>query len=257
MSLASVKSAARAIEVLEYFSTVRQPCSLKALCENLNYPQSSTTGLLKTLTAKGYLNYDRKARVYFPTLRVAALGEWVPQALFGNGRALEAMRDVHSATGESVSIAVKNDIFFQYIKSLPSAHALKFDVPEGEQRLLTQSAMGWLLLTSVKGEALDTLIRRVNIAARKEEAVSIPVMIERVNEARRQGYAIAENIPFQGGGTICVPLPVTIQGQPAVIGLGGWLERIQANRARYLSVLKRCVRDMQAEPTIFVAPPEA
>ncbi len=245
--LPSVKSAARAVEVLEFFSQQREPRALKAICASLGYPQSSTTVLLKTLTAMGYLNYDRRARVYFPTLKVTALGDWVPQALFGNGRVLEALRDVHSATGEGVSIAIKNDIFFQYIKNIHSVHALRFEVPEGELRPLTQSAVGWMLMASLKGEALDTLIRRVNIAARKEEVVPVAEMVAKVDEARRLGYAMAENLPFAGGATLCVPLPIMIQGQPAVIGLGGWLERIRENRTRYLNVLKRAARDIQAD----------
>ncbi|WP_158812581.1 IclR family transcriptional regulator [Methylocapsa sp. S129] len=245
MGILAVKSAARAIEVLECFGAAREPKSLKSICEMLRYPQSSTSVLLKTLTVMGYLNYDRRRRVYFPTLKVTALGDWVPQALFGNGRALEAMRDVHSATGETVSIAVKNDIYFQYIKVIQSMHALRFHVSEGTMRPLTQSAVGWLLMSTLKGDDLDNVIRRANIAAGKAEAVKVPAMVATVAQARRQGYASAENVPFLGGATLCVLLPMTIQGQPVALGLGGSLERIRANRTRYLAALKRCARELR------------
>jgi DNA-binding IclR family transcriptional regulator len=245
MSIQAVKSAARAVEVLEFFGQAREPKSLKSICESLQYPQSSTTVLLKTLTAMGYLNYDRRLRVYFPTLKVTALGDWVPQALFGNGRALEVMRDAHSATGETVSIAIKNDIYFQYIKVIQSMHALRFHVAEGTLRPLTLSAVGWMLMSPLKGDELDNVIRRANIAAGKTDAVKVADMVATVAEVRRQGYAAAENIPFLGGATLCVMLPMTIQGQPVVLGLGGSLERIRANRARYLSVLKRCARELR------------
>ena len=39
-------------------------------------------------------------------------------------------------------------------------------------------------------------------------------MIRRVKQVRGKGYCVAENVPFLGGGTICVLLPVTIQGKP-------------------------------------------
>lgn len=245
MGILAVKSAARAIEVLECFGAAREPKSLKNICEMLRYPQSSTSVLLKTLTVMGYLNYDRRSRVYFPTLKVTALGDWVPQVLFGNGRALEAMRDVHSVTGETVSIAVKNDIYFQYIKVIQSMHALRFHVSEGTMRPLTQSAVGWLLMSTQKGDDLDNVIRRANIAAGKAEAVKVSAMVATVTQARRQGYASAENIPFLGGATLCVLLPMTIQGQPVALGLGGSLERIRANRTRYLAALKRCARELR------------
>ena len=57
----AVKSAARAIEILDYFRTAQQPRSLKLICEGLGYPQSSTTVLLKTLTSLGYeVNVTRR-----------------------------------------------------------------------------------------------------------------------------------------------------------------------------------------------------
>jgi hypothetical protein len=82
----AVKSAARAIEVLNYFASVREPQPLKTICRSLEYPQSSMTVLLKTLTSLGYLNSDRSRRVYFPTIKVTSLGDWIPVALFGQGK---------------------------------------------------------------------------------------------------------------------------------------------------------------------------
>lgn len=122
----TVKSATRVIEVLEFFRDHREPRSLKQLTEALGYPQSSTTVLLKSLVTLGYINYDRVRRVYFPTLRVASLGDWISQALLGQGRLLEAMRDVHNGTGETVSIAVQNDVYMQYIRVIQASHPLRF-----------------------------------------------------------------------------------------------------------------------------------
>ena len=245
----AVKSAARAIEILDYFRVAQQSRSLKMICEGLGYPQSSTTVLLKTLTSLGYLNYDRKQRVYFPTLKVAALGEWIPQALFGHGAALEAMRDLHNITGETIAIATKNDIYLQYIRIIQSVHALRFYVEEGTLLPLTQSAVGWLLMSTLKDKELDNVIQRANIASGKAASVKVSDMIAQVRATRRLGYGYAENVPFLGGGTICVLLPITIQGQPAVLGCGGSLERIRTNRTRYLSALKRCARELQSGTT--------
>ena len=84
-----IKSAARVIEVLELFTTDPRPLSLKEISTRLSYPQSSTTVLMKSLMSLGYLNYDPARRVYFPTLRVTRLGDWIPQALFGTGKIIE------------------------------------------------------------------------------------------------------------------------------------------------------------------------
>lgn len=249
MQSAQVKSATRAIEILEYFVKVRQPRAMSEIALALGYPQSSATVLLKTLVTLGYLNFDRRERVYFPTPKVTALGDWVPRALFGSGKALEAMRDVHAATGESVSINSNNDIYIQYIQIIQSVHALRFHVDEGSLRPLTLSAVGWMLMSTLSDEKVDNVVRRANIACQKADRVSVPVMMERIRDIRAKGYAYAEDIPFLGGGTICVLLPVKIQNQPAVLGLGGARDRIRENRDRYLAVLQRAAKSLRPADT--------
>ena len=231
MSVATVKSAVRVLEVLDHFRVCRTPQSLKEICAALDYPQSSGTVLLKNLTRLGYLSYDRSSRQYFPTLRVAALGDWVHQALFGQGQVFEVMRDLHSATGEAVSIALQNDVYMQYIRVIQSVHPLRFETEEGSMRPLTQSATGWMLMSTHSDREVERLIRRANIAtAQSADRQPLELMMARVRQARRQGWVSAENIPILGGATVCVRLPVTVMGRPVVLGLGGALERIRAQQ---------------------------
>lgn len=254
MPNSQVKSATRAIEILEYFRRFRQPRAMSEIAQALNYPQSSATVLLKTLVSLGYLNFDRKERLYFPTPKVTALGDWVPRVLFGTGRVLDALRDVHAQTGETVSINTRNDIYLQYVKIIQSVHALRFHVDEGTLRPLTQSAVGWLLLSTLTDDKIDNTVRRANIATpRAEDRVKVADIMERVREIRQQGYAWTENIPFLGGGTICVLLPITILNQTATLGLGGAAERIRKNKERYLAILQEAARSV-APADSFDAP---
>jgi DNA-binding IclR family transcriptional regulator len=246
MQSSQVKSAMRALEILEFFKKVRQPRAMSEIASALGYPQSSTTVLLKTLISLGYLNFDRRERLYFPTVKVTSLGDWVPKALFGTGRVIEAMKDVHVATGETVSINTKNDIYLQYVQIIQSVHALRFHVDEGELRPLTRSAVGWLLMSTMNDDMVDNVIRRANIAtAKPADRVKVPDMMEKIRSIRGKGYCSAENVPFLGGGTICVLLPITIQGQPVVLGLGGAVERIRQNHDKYLAVLQRAAKSIQ------------
>ncbi len=251
MQASQVKSATRAIEILELFKQARQPRAMSEIALALGYPQSSTTVLLKTLVALGYLNFDRTDRVYFPTPKVTSLGEWIPRSLFGNSRVVDAMHDVHAATGETVSIGTRNDVFLQYIQIIQSVHALRFHVDEGTLRPLTRSSVGWVLLSTLPDDKIDNIVRRANIATEKpSERVKVSDIMDRVREIRQNGgHCWTENVPFLGGGTICVLLPITIQNQPVVLGLGGAAERIRQNRDRYLAVLQRAARSVQpADP---------
>lgn len=250
MQTSQVKSATRAIEILEYFKGVRRSAAMSEIALALGYPQSSATVLLKTLVTLGYLNFDRRERLYFPTPKVTSLGDWIPRALFGKSRILEAMRDVHAATGESVSIGTKNDVYMQYIQIIQSVHALRFHVDEGTLRPMTLSAVGWTLMSTLPDDKIDNIVRRANIATEKvSERVKIADIMARIREIREKGYGYAENMPFLGGGTLCVLLPVTIQDQPVVLGLGGVLERIRENKDRYLTQLQKAARSVRpADP---------
>jgi DNA-binding IclR family transcriptional regulator len=249
MQSAQVKSATRAIEIFEYFNGVRKPRSMSEVAAVLGYPQSSTTVLLKTLVNLGYLNFDRLERVYFPTPKITSLGDWVPRALFGSGRVLEAMRDVHVATGETVSINTKNDVYIQYVQVIQSVHALRFHVDEGTLRPLTLSGVGWTLMSTLPDDKIDNLVRRANIATERSSRVTTAEIMERIRNIRQRGYCFAENIPFVGGGTICLLLPTKIQNQPAVLGLGGTVERIRENHNRYLAVLRRAAKELKQKDT--------
>jgi DNA-binding IclR family transcriptional regulator len=245
MGAASVKSASRAIEVLELFSRMRRPQALSDIAATLGYPLSSTSVLLKTLIRSGYLSFDRKHRHYFPTPKVASLGDWIADALFGTGQVLNAMRDVHAATGETTSINTANDVQLQYLQLMQSIHPVRFHVDEGTMRPLTQSAVGWLLMSTMTDEKVDAVVRRANIATREFGIrVNIGEMIEQIHTIRAQGFGWAENIPLLGGATLCVLLPVTIQDRPVALGIGGDLERMRQNRDRYLLVLQQAAAAM-------------
>lgn len=218
------------------------------ICDGLHYPQSSTTVLLKTLTVMGYLNYDRVRRVYFPTMKVAALGDWVPAALFGQGEVLELLRDLHHSTGETLVLATRNDIYLQYIMTIESSHAIRFHVEAGSMRLLAGSSLGWLLMSSLKANEIDTIIRRSNIAEGHASSLNLAEINAQVERARDAGHSYGENMPFLGGGTLGITLPHLVQGQPVVIGCGGVLERMRANRDRYLALMKAGVAGLQARP---------
>lgn len=247
MSTTSVKSAERVLEVFDYFQRHRSPQQLKQICEALGYPQSSGTVLLKNLVNLGYLSYDRQTRCYFPTLKVAALGDWVEHAMFGHGQVFELMRDLHSVTGEAVSVALQNDVYMQYIRIIQSIHPLRFHTEEGSMRPLTLSATGWVLMSAHPDKEVDRLIRRANIATRRtEDRQPMDLMMQRVREARVSGTAYAENLPLFGGATLCVRLPMTVQGRPVVLGMGGALERIRPRRDEYLQLMQDLVATLRA-----------
>ncbi|MCO6188476.1 IclR family transcriptional regulator [Rhizobium sp. L1K21] len=246
---AKVKSAARAFEILEHFRIGRQPRSMSEIAISLDYPLSSTTVLLKTLVKLGYLNYDRRARVYFPTTKVSALGEWIPKVLFGSGQVLDAIQDLHAETGEGVFLGVKNDVYLQYIATKPSIHALRFHIDEGTIRPITKSIAGLVLLSTMPAEKLENTVRRANIATpNPAEKVKLSAIQAQIDTIRANGYGYIEDLPFEGGATFAMLVPELVQGQPVTLALGGVTERFRRNHDLYLEALRKAVKSIRTDP---------
>ena len=64
---AGVKSAARTIEIIEYFTTISQPVRTREISDALSIPNSSVDEILRTLAGKGFLAFNRRTKRYAPS----------------------------------------------------------------------------------------------------------------------------------------------------------------------------------------------
>ena len=241
MADSAVKSARRAFEILEAFDRHRRPLALKDLLDELAYPASSGSALMKSLVALGYLDYDRDRRTYFPTMRVAVLGSWVPDALFGEGRLLAAMEELHRVTGETVILAAQSDLHAQYIHLIHSEEPLQFRAPPGTRRPLARSGMGWVLLSAKTDAEIERLRRRINVEG-DGPALSREELMSRVNEVRTRGYAFSKHTVSEGVGIIAAALPKGPFGRVFALGAAGYVSRLERKEDVIVNELAGAVR---------------
>lgn len=257
MQQSPIKSAARVLEVLELFAETRAPLRQNAIVARLAYPQSSTTGLLKSLVGLGYLNYHRASRTYFPTTRVAALGDWIGHFIFDQGKLVEMMRRIRDETDETVALVSQNDVYIQYVRVLEPAHPLKYPPPEGAMRLLSQSSAGLVLMSRMTDRAVGRLVRHIDLRARGElPRIDLPALLDQLRRVRDQGHAFLAGIPIPQAATVSMPLPDGPHGLPLVIGVGGEAGRITRDRARIVAAMRAAVDAYRAEVEADgIAPP--
>ena len=241
MADAAVKSAKRALEILEVFNRHRRPLALKEVLDETGYPTSSGSALMKSLVALGYLDYDRERRTYFPTMRIAVLGAWVPGALFGEGPLLAALEDLHGKTGETVILAVQSDLHAQYVHLVHSEEPLQFRVPPGARRPLARSGLGLVLLSAKPDAEIERLRRRINASGDGGQQ-SRDELMARVNEVRARGYAFSKNAISQGVGIIGAALPKGPFGRVFAVGVAGYVPRLEDKEDQIVSELRTMIR---------------
>ncbi|MBM3558769.1 MAG: helix-turn-helix domain-containing protein, partial [Alphaproteobacteria bacterium] len=97
-----VKTAGRTLALFEAFRRTRAPMTLTRLAAELGAPISSCHGLVRTLTARGYLYTNERKRTIYPTKRLFEIAETIARhdpILERVGPLLAQLRD---ATGETV-----------------------------------------------------------------------------------------------------------------------------------------------------------
>lgn len=237
----AVKSARRAFEILELFERERRPLALKDILDDRGYPASSGSALLKSLVTLGYLDYDNDRRTYFPTMRIAALGAWVPDALFGDGALIPIMERLRTLTGETVILAAQSDLHAQYVHLLHSAEPLQFSVPPGARRPLAASGLGWCLLSAKSDAEIERLRRRINAEPDQGAPLAREALMARVAEVRARGYAVSKHTVSQGAGVIGAPLPRGVTGRVFALGVAGPVARLEAKEQMIIAALREAV----------------
>jgi DNA-binding IclR family transcriptional regulator len=191
MAATVVKSAGRALQILEFFDEVQREVSVTEVSRALRYPQSSTSVLLHSLVSMGYLQHDRYARTYYPTRRVSLLGSWVDPALVRHGTLIETIKELSRKTKRTVSIATDHGLQAQYIYvQRPDDGAAEGDAANiGSLRCIGRTAAGLALLSNNPDAHVERLLRRINAEREVDEAaIDIPAVLAKLSTGRRRGF---------------------------------------------------------------------
>jgi IclR family transcriptional regulator, KDG regulon repressor len=237
-----VKSAARAMMILELFAEEQRPLAITEIAQRLRFPLSSTFGLLHSLVTLGYLNFEAESRTYLPTLRVALLGAWVHDSMFPSGKLLQLMNELNEVTEDTIILSTRRDDRIEVLSALPARTALRFHVTIGGTRKLTRSTMGHVLLSIEDDVYAERLVRRINAEERNPaRRVAWSTLQPIIQTIREEHYGYSENLVYEGVGMIAMLVPPRPHQDALVIALGAPLERLRARRQKLVKTLRDAI----------------
>jgi DNA-binding IclR family transcriptional regulator len=235
-----VKSAERTLGLLEYFSKLKRAATVGEIADSLSWPQSSTTMLLKSLLALGYLDYTPQTRKFRPTYRVAVLGSWIQKSLYSGGPLTDIMESIGEETGETVLLGRQNGAHMQYVHIVPGRQAVQLAVQVGVMRPMTCAALGLALLARKTNEEIKAIVRRNNADA--EDAAhrvrEREFMLE-IDGIRRRGFAESHGKMTPGANVVALLVPEQPEISPMAIGVGGPMARIDERRDDTVRIMRR------------------
>jgi len=226
-----VQSLDRAFDIIELLSRHANGLTVGHIARELELHKSTTSRLLQSLGARGYVERDNATGLYRLGLRFVELAGSQLDNLELRVEARPAMYELSERSGQTAFLATLQGAEAVYIDKTESFGSLRRYAIIGTRVPLYCTALGKALLMPRHDDEIRTLLAGLTFAARTENTVrSAEKLIEDLHVARRRGYTLdlEENEPE----VRCVGAPVLdYRGYPAAaLSISGPSERLVSDR---------------------------
>ncbi|MFD2796353.1 IclR family transcriptional regulator [Promicromonospora vindobonensis] len=204
--VAPVKSAARALEIVEYVAASGS-VSFNDIVARLGLPKSSAHGLLRTLEAEGWISQEAVSRRFALGLKVWQLG----QRYDGHRGLAESAEPVMDAltrkTGETVQLARLDGVENVYIAISPSPNPMRMVSTVGMRLHAHATGIGKALLSTLEPDDARRRLSEVVLPRLTQHTVTdvdeLMKVLERTSDV---GYAVDDEEFVEGCRCVAVPL---------------------------------------------------
>lgn len=206
--MTTVRQAANALEILEYFARRLRPATPAEMADELGWPRSSTFKLIGTLASMGYLYEPRGRGAYYPSPRWLVLAEAVSRAEPLPERFQRLAKDLMEATGETVAIAAPAGVFATFVDVAESRQPVRYFAKVGDRVPIHATSAGRALLAQMTVEERAKLYRKIDFVRWSPTTPDSPEAVEaRLAEAAEMGWhqSNTEYTPDLAG--VAMPLP--------------------------------------------------
>lgn len=206
--MTTVRQAAHALEILEYFARRLKPATPAEMADDLGWPRSSTFKLIGTLAGMGYLYEPRPRGGYYPSPRWLTLAQAVTNAEPLAEKFQRLARDLMEATGETAAISAPAGIFATFVDVAESRQPVRYFARVGDRVPIHATSAGRALLSLMPRAEREKLYRKIDFIAYAPTTPASPEAVEaRIAEADAMGWhqSNTEYTPDLAG--IAMPLP--------------------------------------------------
>jgi DNA-binding IclR family transcriptional regulator len=207
-----VEAVLAALDVLDCF--LEEPVlTLRQLSEKTGMTRNRVTRLAGTLSHRGYLLQERGAGGFTPGPRLMSLGQVFDRNRNLAGIARPVLQRLALATGESVTLYVREGLERVVLAREEGTHAIRFAVSEGQRMDLQTGASGKVLLAHAPEAVVGTITGEGSRRLKDE-----------LGRVRRRGYATSTGERVADAAAIAVPV-FGAGGVVGALGIAGPVSR--------------------------------
>ena len=232
-----VKSAGRALCILELLTRVERAMTFMAIEDILGYPRSSLHGLLRTLVERGWLELDETSRVYALGIRAWEAGNTYLRATSLAKRALPYMTEVRDALDETVQLAVLDGRFNVYVAKVDGTQRLVLASEIGRRLEAHATGLGKILLAGLAPQELDRRLAGVELERFTPNTITDGDELKReIARITSSGYALDKEEYTIG--VRCVAVPVRNHNGDIVAAMSVSVPRVRFSLERQRRALQ-------------------
>lgn len=203
-----IKSLLKGLKLLEAFTYQDYMLSFQEIVQKTKMPKATVFRLLYTLSSEDYLYFDSKLRKYFMSPRIMSLGSVFLSGLKLREVALPYLEEFSRLCGQNVNLTILDGKEILYVEHISKQDLLKINIHVGSRVNVYQTACGRAILAHLSPERLNWVLEGLltdpdavkTIGAKGEK------LLMRLEEVRRQGYALNDEEFTKGVRSIAAPI---------------------------------------------------
>jgi len=227
-----LSSVTTALRLLKVFSEQEPELGISALSKRMGVAKSTAHRLASALLAEGMLEQNPDDGRYRLGIQLFTLGALVRRRLDVTKQALPFLYALREQTGETVHLAVLDDINVVYLFNLESDQAIRMRSYIGVRKPASCTAEGHVLLASRTPDVVSRVLKKGLIARTPNTTTDTQAFLKILDDARREGYSIDDEESEIGMRGIAAPVRDIAGTVVAAIGLGGPAQRLTKKALR-------------------------
>jgi len=238
----AVKQILNALDLIEFFARTRKPATLAEIQQQFGWPRSSAYNILSTLVERGYLYEPGRRGGYYPTPRLARVGETIMSADPMNERLAELLRNLAEETGETAVLAAPAGRYSVYLDVIESSSPIRYAGHVGQKFPMHAVASGRALLSLYGDAERAGILAKTTYKAYGPNALMSPEDVEaEITASLERGWFLS--LHEYNADLVALAMPIQVDERRLAVVVAGPVYRLEHRCEEVAQCLGRLIAE--------------